>query len=413
MPIPKKLKKFWKILGPGFVTGASDDDPSGIATYSQAGAGFGTELLWTAYITLPLMIVIQEMCARIGLVTKKGLGLVIKENYSKTSLYIIALITIPAIIFNIGADLAGMAAVSNMLVPQIPSYVFCVVFTIMILFSMILFSFQKIASILKWFCLSLLCYIIVPVLVVKDWKTIIIDAFIPTIHWSSEYISIFVAVLGTTISPYLFFWQTSMSVEDHNQKTPDTASAKDLKEMYIDINVGMIFSNLVMFFIILTAGAVLFPAGIKNIETVKDAAEALRPLAGDLSYLLFSVGIIGTGFLAIPVLAGSIAYFLADIFDLKQGMNKEFLMAKKFYIIMSVSLLAGLAIVFIGINPITALIYTAIAYGIICPFLIAFILHICNNKQIMGTRTNTWLFNLLGLGAILLTSFAAIALFIF
>lgn len=412
-PVKKPKRNFWKLLGPGFITGASDDDPSGIATYSQAGAGFGLTTLWTALVTFPLMAAIQEMCARIGLVTSAGLTTTLKKHYSKTLLYVFVILSFPAIILNIGADIAGMGAVANMLCPSVHAIIFSFVFVVLLIVSLIYFPYRKIASVLKWLCLTLMLYIIVPFLVHQDVGAILKATFIPQIKWDKEYVAILVAILGTTISPYLFFWQTSMEGEERESKMKTLMVDKtDVKDMRLDVNVGMFFSNFVMYFIILATGSVLFRGGITTINTVQDAASALKPLAGNSAYFLFAIGVIGTGLLAIPVLAGSVSYMLAETFGWREGLSKKWHQAKGFYLILAISIIIGFVINLIGINPIKALIFTAIAYGVTAPVLIAIILHICNNKKIMGEFTNTPLSNILGWITLIVMSVAAVALFV-
>lgn len=409
-----KVKRFLKNLGPGLVTGASDDDPSGIATYSQAGAQFGLGTLWTALITFPLMTVIQEMCARVGVVTSQGLTTNIRNNYPKAILYLMILFTFPAVVLNIGADLAAMGAVANLIVPAIPSYVFTIAFTIILMVMIIYLPYKKIAGILKWLCLFLLLYLIVPFLVKQDWGEIAKHTFIPTIKFNEEFISILVAILGTTISPYLFFWQATMEAEDiKHKKRSLMVDRKTIQKVDADVKFGMFFSNLVMFFIILTAGTVLFKGGINEIKTVEQAAKALEPLAGQLSYLLFALGVIGTGLLAIPVLTGCLSYMLSETFNWNGGLDKKYYQAKPFYWVIIISLLIGLAINFVGISPVKALIYTAILYGISSPVLIAVILHISNNKKIMGKYTNGRWSNILGVIALLLMTASAVVLLYF
>ena len=277
-----KFLRFWKLLGPGLVTGASDDDPSGIATYSQAGAAYGLSTLWTALITFPLMASIQEMCARIGIVTSQGLTGTIKTHYSKPVLYLMLLFSFPAIVMNIGADIAGMGAVGNLLFPSIHANWFSFAFTFILLAMLIYLPYKKIAAVLKYLCIVLLVYLIVPFLYKQDWFAIVKATFIPTIHFNKNFISILVAILGTTISPYLFFWQATMEVEKMSHaKKQLVVGKKMLRDMKQDVDFGMLFSNLVMFFIILTAGTVLFKGGIHQIDTVEQAAQALKPLAGN------------------------------------------------------------------------------------------------------------------------------------
>lgn len=406
-----KFMRFWKLLGPGLVTGASDDDPSGIATYSQAGAAFGLSTLWTALIAFPLMASIQQMCARIGLVTSQGLTGTLKKNYPRPVLYLMLLFSFPAIIMNIGADIAGMGAVGNLLFPAIEATFFSVVFTIILLVLIVYLPYQKIASTLKYLCVVLLVYLIVPFLYEQDLTEILKATFIPTIQFNKEYIGILVGILGTTISPYLFFWQASMEVEEMKHKKKHLmVNKKIINEMKEDVDFGMSFSGLVMFFIILTTGTVLFKSGIHQIETVEQAAMALKPLAGNSAYLLFAIGVIGTGLLAIPVLSGSLSYIITETFGWEQGLDKKFHEAKAFYIVIAISLILGLSLNYIGISPIKALLYTAILYGLTAPVLIAIILHISNNKNVMGEYTNGRTANILGITAFLIMTTAALTL---
>jgi NRAMP (natural resistance-associated macrophage protein)-like metal ion transporter len=407
-PPSNKFIHLTKILGPGLVTGASDDDPSGIVTYSQAGALFGLATLWTTLITFPLMASIQEMCARIGLVTSEGLTGTIKRNYSKPLLYLMLLFSFPAIVMNIGADIAAMGAVGNMLFPVFPPIYFSVFFTVMLLLLMIYLPYQRIASVLKYLCIVLLVYLIVPFLYKQDIGNILKGMFIPTIRFDKEFIAILVGILGTTISPYLFFWQATMEAEEaQHRRKKLVVNGKIIDEMRQDVDFGMLFSSLVMFFIILTTGTVLFNGHIHEIETVEQAAQALKPLAGEAAYFLFALGVIGTGLLAIPVLSGALSYMVTETFGWEKGLDKKFHEAKAFYIIMAISLLIGLSLNYIGISPIKALIYSAILYGLTAPVLIAIILHISNNKKVMGKYTNGWISNGLGFLALLLMTTAA------
>jgi len=409
-----KIKRILSILGPGLVTGASDDDPSGIATYSQAGAQFGFATLWTALITFPLMAAIQGMCARIGMVTSQGLTVTLKKHYPKGLAYIMLIFGFPAITLNIGADIQGMGAVANMLFPAIPVFAYCIFFTVVLMYIIIKYPYQKIAKVLKWLCISLLLYIFVPFLIKQDWKTIFKSTFIPTLHFNKDFLSILVAILGTTISPYLFFWQATMEAEEINHNTKKIIiDKKVINEMKADVNIGMFFSNLVMFFIILTAGSVLFPAGIHQIDTIDQAAKALEPLAGKFTYIIFAVGVISTGFLSIPVLAGSQSYMLAETFGWKAGLDKKFPQAKGFYVSIIISLLVGLSLQFIGVSPIKALVYTAVSYGLTAPVLIAIVIHIGNNKKIMKSHVNTKLSNILGFITLFIMTIAAIGLIYF
>ena len=409
-----KLIGFWKKLGPGLITGASDDDPSGIATYSQAGAQFGLSTLWTALITFPLMASIQEMCGRIGLVTSKGLTGILKQHYPRTVLYLMLLFSFPAIVMNIGADIAGMGAVGNLLFPSIDATYFSVVFTLILLLLIIYLPYRKIASVLKYLCLILLVYLIVPFLYKQDIASIFKSTFIPTIKFDKDYIGIIVAILGTTISPYLFFWQATMEVEEVKQKKNFLmVDKKIIRDMKQDVDLGMLFSNLVMFFIILTTGSVLFKGGIHQIDTVDQAAQALRPLVGKSAHFLFAIGVIGIGFLAIPVLSGSMSYIFCETFGWRQGLDNKFHEARTFYIIIAISLILGLSLNYIGISTVKALIYSAVLYGLTAPVLIAIILHICNNKKVMGKYTNSRISNIVGMITLaLMTAAAAILVYL-
>lgn len=408
-----RLKRLWKALGPGLITGASDDDPSGIATYSQAGAKFGSRLLWTALYTYPLMVSIQEMCARIGIVTNMGLTGTIKKYYSRKLLYIIILISFPSITLNIGADIAAMGAVGNMLVPQVPSMVFSIAFVLLLMYLIVVWPYRRIATILKWLCIALFSYIIIPFLADTNWKEALYDSVVPKFVFSRDFYICLVGILGTTISPYLFFWQTSMEVEEMNQRKKIMVDKRIIISMQTDIEGGMLFTNIVFFFIILSTGTVLFHAGIFEVDTVQDAAMALKPLAGDLAYFLFALGVIGTGLLAVPVLAGSLSYMIAETFNWEEGLDKKFHEARGFYLTMIVSLVVGLVVLFLGISPIKALVYTAVLYGLTAPVMIAMILGICNNKEIMGKYTNGWVSNLFGGITLLIMTAAAVVLVYF
>ena len=406
-----KIKRFWEVLGPGLITGASDDDPSGIATYSQAGAAYGLSTLWTAIIAFPLMAAIQQMCAKIGLVTSQGLTGALKTNYPKPVLYLMLLFSFPAIVMNIGADIAAMGAVGNLLFPMIDAMYFSVFFTILLLGLIIYLPYHKIAATLKFLCVVLLVYLIVPFLYKQDWLDIAKNTFIPNIQFNKEFVAVLVGILGTTISPYLFFWQASMEVEEMaHKKRHLIVNKRIITDMKQDVDFGMSFSGVVMFFIILTTGTVLYKGGIHQIDTVEQAAAALKPLAGNFAYLLFAIGVIGTGLLAIPVLSGSLSYIISETFGWEKGLDKKFHEAKAFYLVMVISLILGLSLNYIGISPIKALIYTAILYGLTAPVLIAIILHISNNKKVMGNFTNSRFSNFLGFSALILMTVAALAL---
>jgi NRAMP (natural resistance-associated macrophage protein)-like metal ion transporter len=400
--------RFWKKLGPGLITGASDDDPSGIATYSQAGAMFGLATLWTALLSYPLMVAVQEMCARIGIVTRTGLTGVLKDHYPKYLLYAMILLSVPAIILNIGADIQAMGAVTNMLFPQVQAHWASIFFTVFLLVSVVFLPYKPIAAVLKYLCLSLLLYLVVPFMVTLDYRQVLYHTFVPTFHFDKQYLAILVGILGTTISPYLFFWQTSMEVEEvgklNNTIVVDKVLITDMRQ---DVDFGMFLTCLVFFFIILTTGTVLFNEGMHDINTVQDAAMALRPLAGDKAYWLFALGVIGTGLLAIPVLAGAVSYIFAETFGWEEGLNKKFYEAKGFYAVLAVSLGLGLLLDYVGISPIDALLLSAVLYGLTAPVMIAMVLHISNNKSIMGSFVNGRWSNFFGLLALILMTIAA------
>ena len=436
MSVFRKIKKTLSILGPGLVTGASDDDPSGIATYSQAGAQYGMATLWTALITFPLMAAIQEMCARIGLITSVGLTTTLKKHYPRPILYLMMLFSVPAIILNIGADIAGMAAVSHLMFPSIHTFVLSLIISVILVIVIVYLPYTKMVMVLKYLCLSLLLYILVPFFTHPNWWSVLKHTFIPTIHMDRDFIGMLVAILGTTISPYLFFWQVTMEAEDVksvkklvfvNKKLlrknhiaePELVKRERrffsllIRKMEVDVNFGMFLSNLVMFFIILATGTALFANGINHINTVEEAATALEPVAGKASYLLFTVGVLGTGFLAFPVLSGSLSYIVSETFGWKGDLNKKFFQAKAFYIVIIASIVVGLLINYTGISPIKALVYTAILYGITSPVLIAIVMHVGNSTKIMGEYKNGRLSNILGVLTLILMTVAAIALFYF
>ncbi|KKQ89565.1 MAG: Natural resistance-associated macrophage protein [Candidatus Curtissbacteria bacterium GW2011_GWC2_38_9] len=412
----KKFKKFFSKIGPGIITGASDDDPSGIATYSIAGASQGYGLLWTALLTFPLMATIQEMCARIGVVTEKGLAGNLKSYFkSKILLYFLAALIIIANTINIGADLAGMAAATRLLIPVHPLLI-AIFTTFLIIALMVYFPYKFIASNLKWLTFALFAYIASALIVKQDWTQIIFRSFVPEFTTNKNYISIFVAILGTTISPYLFFWQTSEEVEErkeleHEKHKRIIVTKHELKQVREDVNLGMLFSNIVMFAIIATTASTLFKFGINEIETADQAAKALEPLAGRAASLLFTFGIVGTGLLAIPVLAGSAAYAVSEIFGWKEGLSKSFRQARSFYVIIIVSTFIGFLMNFVHINPFKALFYTAVIYGLISPVLIFFILLLANNSEVMGKYKNNLVTNILGVLTLAVMTSAA-ALFI-
>lgn len=411
----QKNKKYFKKIGPGLVTGAADDDPSGIATYSQAGASFGTGLLWLALWIYPLVSTIQEICARIALVTGRGLASNIKKEYSKKILYLSTLLLFFANTLNIGADLGVMAESIKLLYPRAP-FIFLVIFIGLFGLSLeILIPYRKYSQYLKYLVFALLAYIGTGLIINMDWSLLLHDGIIPQITFSKNQILLITGILGTTISPYLFFWQTSEEIEEEISSGKKTILSRlgtnkdEVNGMRVDIWIGMFLSNLVMFFIISVCAHTLFNNGITNINTAADAAIALKPLAGQFAFLLFTIGIIGTGLLAIPVLAGSTAYAISESFGWKEGLYRKYNKAKAFYGVIIISIVIGILINFIGINPIKALLYSAIVNGIIAPFILFFILKISNNKKIMGDFKNSTLVNTIGWIVFVLMSIAAIS----
>lgn len=390
----QKTKEYWHALGPGLTTGASDDDPSGIGTYSQAGAQFGFQLLWMSACTLPLMAMVQEMCARIGLVTGRGLAGNIRVHFSRKVMYIAALLLLAANTFNIGADLGAMAKAVQLLFPQM-RYIFIVLgFGLFSCALQILTPYTRYAKYLKWLALVLFAYISSAILAHLNWGDVLHHAVTPSITFNKQQLLIICAILGTTISPYLFFWQTSQEVEEAVQQGRTSIASRRgttlaaLKAMRIDVWSGMVLSNLVMFFIIAACGAILFANGITNITTASQAAEALRPFAGNATYFLFAIGIIGTGLLAIPVLAGSSSYALSEAFNWREGLYRKFRNAKAFYAVIILSTLVGASLNFIGLDPMKALIYAAVANGVVAPIILALIVLISSNKHVMGEWVN-------------------------
>jgi NRAMP (natural resistance-associated macrophage protein)-like metal ion transporter len=408
----KRLSDIIRRLGPGLITGASDDDPSGIATYAQAGAGFGPAFLWTALFTWPLMVNMQRMCARIGMVTRKGLMAVIRQYYPNWVSWMILLLSVPSIILNISADLAAVGAVGNMLVPNIPPFMFSALGSILLLYAMVKWNYQRIFRVLKWLCLALFCYLIIPFITETDWERALRNTILPVFEWKSEYILMLTGILGTTISPYLFFWQSNMEVEELRKKHLPQGR-KSFALMDRDVRMGMLLSNLTFFFIILTSATVLNREGIKEINTVADAAQALQPLAGDAAYLLFAIGVIGTGALAIPVLAATLAYMASETFEWNEGLNKRYHQAPKFYKVIIASVIIALLVQLTGFSAVQLLLWTAVFYGVVSPPLIAIILFIANNKDIMNGHENSRAMNIWGFITLALMSGCVVLLLSF
>ena len=391
----KKARGYWNVLGPGLTTGAADDDPSGIATYSQTGAKYGFQLLWLSIFCYPLAAIIQEICARIGLATGRGLATNIRLHFSRRILFGCTLLLFAANAFNIGADLGAMAKGVQLLRPALDFSLLVIGFALLSVILQIYLPYAKYAHFLKWLALVLLAYVASALMAHLPWGSVLHKAVTPTIHWNKDQLLLICAILGTTISPYLFFWQTSQEVEDEilDGKTNVAARQKEfnahkLKNMRLDVWSGMLLSELVMFFIIAACGALLFTHGITNITSAAQAAEALRPFAGNATYWLFAIGIVGTGLLAIPVLAGASSYAVSESFKWKEGLYRKFGQAHAFYGTIILSVIVGLGINFLGIDPIKALIYSAVANGIVAPVVLILIMMISSNKKIMGEWTN-------------------------
>jgi NRAMP (natural resistance-associated macrophage protein)-like metal ion transporter len=377
-----------KSLGPGIITGAADDDPSGIATYSVAGAQFGTNLLWTALLTWPLMAAVQMMCARIGKVTGQGLAGNFSQRFPGWLLRVFIVALLVANTINIAADLAGMADAAEML-SGINSHFCVVVFALLISWATVQLQYHQIANVLKWLVLVLFAYPITAFVVGADWDRVARATLIPSLPHTRDEWSMLVAILGTTISPYLFFWQASEEVEEEKSAGQNTlakrrgATLKELELRNIDVGVGAFFSNMVMFFIILTTAITLNRHGINHIETTRQAAAALRPFAGKFATTLFTIGIVGVGFLAIPTLAGSAAYAFAETLGWRQGLNKKLNEARWFYGLILFSTGVGVALNFARINPVKALYWTAVINGLLAPFLLVAILIVASDKKLM------------------------------
>ncbi|OGL87469.1 iron transporter [Candidatus Uhrbacteria bacterium RIFCSPLOWO2_02_FULL_48_12] len=414
-----RLTVLYRKLGPGFITGASDDDPSGIATYSQTGAQFGYSQLWTAPFSFPFMAAIQEMVGRIGLVTGRGLSAIIKEHYSKKILYFSVGLLLVANTVNIGADLGAMAASAQLLF-GLPFVVWLFGITIFTALLEVFVSYQVYARFLKYLTFSLFAYFVTAFVVKQDWSAALFATLVPHLVFTEQYMLNIVAILGTTISPYLFFWQASEEVEEEiahhklavmGQGKP-RVNHKDIRDMRLDTIVGMFFSNLVMYFIILTAASTLGTHGITEVATASAAAEALRPLAGDFTFFLFALGIIGTGLLAVPILAGSASYAVAEALGWRSGLYRRLVQAHGFYGVIALATLAGLLVNFLSVPPFKMLYYTAVLNGIIAPPLLVLIMLIANRHDIMGRHINSPLSNIMGWTATGLMTAAALALII-
>lgn len=412
---PSPIKRLLGILGPGFITGASDDDPSGIGTYATAGASLGFTFLWTAWVTFPMMAAVQFICAKIGLVSGRGLAGVLRMYYPRAALYPVVFGLLVANTINAGADLGAIAAGINLLVP-VPIRVLIVPVGIGILLIQIYGSYRFIERTFKWLTLALFAYVGAAFFSRPELSEVLRGTLVPSLTLDRTHLSMLVAVLGTTISPYLFFWQAGQEVEEQismGRRTLEQrqgATRREMRDAAWDVNIGMFFSNAVMYFIILATAATLFKAGETDIDSAIDAARALQPLAGDAAGILLALGLIGTGLLAVPILTGSAAYAIAEAFGWRAGLNEKPRRAKAFYGVIVASTLAGMLLDFLGVNPIHALVWTAIINGFLAAPLLVVILHVANNKKILGERVNGPVLNVLGWLTTIVMFAAAIAL---
>lgn len=394
------FRKLIKNIGPGVITGASDDDPSGIVTYSQAGARYGYGLLWLSLFTTPLMMAVQEISARLGIVTRQGLGRLIRRHHTKRVSAILALGLLFVNVVNIGADLSAMAAVTQLLMPG-PAWAFLLAFAAIIIILEIFVSYAKYVNILKWLTLALLAYVAAAFATQQDWLAIFRSTVWPSLNQGPAVWPLITAILGTTISPYLFFWQASEEVEEQKlwekiQHKLQPAVAKQLRKARLDTVAGMLLSNVIMFFIIVVTAGTLHQAGITNIDSARQAAEALRPIAGSLTFILFALGILGTGLLAIPVLAGSAAYALTEVFEWPEGLGKTFRQAKGFYIIIGLAIVLGALATLVGIAAVQFLIIAAVLNGLLAPVILFFMMQLGDRADVVGPYRHPPYIRLLG-----------------
>jgi len=405
------------VLGPGLVTGASDDDPSGIGTYTQAGAAFGFATLWMAPVTLPMMAAVQFICAKIGMVSGMGLADVLRKHYARWVVYGAVSLLVIANTINAGTDIGAIAAAVNLLLP-VPALALVVPTAVVILTVQIFGSYALISRIFKWLTLTLFAYIVAAFLARPHWREVLVATVIPTIRFDHQYLMTMVAILGTTISPYLFFWQASQEVEEELSMGRETleqregATDQEMKIAKIDVNAGMIFASVVFYFVILASAATLHVAGKTDIQTATEAAEALKPLSSGLATYLFAFGLIGSGFLAVPVLTGASAYAIGEAFGWKCGLDEKLHTAPRFYAVIIASTLVGMLINFFKIAPVTALFWTAVINGVLAPPLLVMIMLVSNNRKIMGQRVNGKLTNFIGWTTAAVMSAAALGMFL-
>ena len=417
-PPPERVLRFFKNLGPGLITGAADDDPSGISTYSVTGATTGLSMLWVALLTAPMMAVIQGMCARIGMVTGIGLAAQMRLSFPRWLAMTLALIVVIANTFNVGADFAGMAASANMVI-GLPVLLWVVFFGTLILIVQIYLSYRVLSRIFKWLTLTLFAYVITAFIVHPNWPDVLKHTVIPELHFNGRWITTLVGVFGTTISPYLFFWQASLMVEEEKQMGRSTVAARrgatkqEIVDMHADVNTGMILSNLIMFFIITATAVTLYAHGKHDIATAQDAAQALRPLAGNFAYILFAVGMIGTGMLAIPVLAGSSAYVAAEMLRFREGLNESPSRAPRFYAILAGGVIIGVVMNVIRVDPIKALFWSAVLNGVAAVPLLYAVVHLASSAKVMGEWKSSLTARVWGWLTFVFMAIAAALMFVF
>ena len=414
--MPRRFRTFFGQLGPGLITGAADDDPSGISTYSVTGAAFGYAPLWTAIFSFPLMVAVQMMCARLGMVTGEGLAGVIRRRYSKWVLWGACTLLVVANTVNIGADLGGMGKVTEML-SGISSVYWTPLYAVLIGSFLIWSSYYTIARIFKWLTFILFSYVLAAFFAKPDWGGVVHATFRPHIEWTGLYWATLVGLFGTTISPYLFFWQASVEVEEEREQGELTLESRqgatdyEIRKSRNDVVTGMFFSNLIMYFIILTTAATLHAHGKTTISTAKDAAEALRPLAGNGAYWLFSLGLIGAGMIGVPVLAGSSAYAVSEGAAFRGSLADKAGLSRKFYGVIAVGLALGLVLDYAGFNAVSMLFWSAVLNGVLAPPLIVIVLLLTSNPDVMGARANPWWLAILGWVTVAVMTVASCAMF--
>jgi NRAMP (natural resistance-associated macrophage protein)-like metal ion transporter len=411
-----RVDSFFRNLGPGLITGCADDDPSGISTYSVAGAAFGYGTLWTALISFPLMVSVQMMCSRLGMVTGRGLASVIRRHYPRWVLWGACFLLITANLFNIAADLGGMGA-SAAMVTGVSARIWTVFFTGVIISFLFWSSYRQIARVFKWITLVLLAYVATAFFAHVDWRSALAATIVPHLAWSRDSLSVLVAILGTTISPYLFFWQAAQEVEEERAQGRNLAQRKgatkaELRRARVDVVIGMFASNFIMYFIILTTAATLHAHGATHIDTARQAAEALRPLAGNAAYWLFTLGLIGTGMLGVPVLAGSSAYAIAEASAWGGSLEHKPRRARRFYLVLAAAMLGGLVIDFAGADAVKMLFWSAVVNGALAPPLIFLVIALTSNRRVMGERANSAALRILGWITFLLMSIATVGMIV-